>query len=550
MENTNEIKQKIIELISYKPKRLILINGKYRNKLLSILDERVFLTEPIMIKYLLELVLQEDKLIAKKAMYCINNVVKNFTMKDWIMIQDDLRSGEYYLGYKDYIPRKKWYGLKPDELDKLIEEKNKDTILLLGLLTFHNNGYIREKALILLNNYTTGEEILFILLRVNDWVSDIREISEKIILKRLKKSNLEIFISTMPVLYGLENCLRKDHNKLIRDIENFINKYDHNSEKILKYIDCNDKIICRKCYKLLLGKEKINKQDIIGLGLSHKDVIIQITAIKEIYKEVQKDKSRADYYYEILKNSKNTGIRKYAPDILVNCSEIDTIQEWKVFIHDTSSYARDISRYWLRKNGINNFVEIYKTYLKEQNNHLEGTIKGLVEVGTKEDADCLLKFIRHPKVKIKKIALKGIIRLDVEANTDILIESLSSEYIGVSRVAREGLEQLAYILDKEKLWEIVVNEKLPCHVLNNIIILFRKMPRWKSIILFLRLFDVQINDIEKCINGNIQGLINQYNGYVYPTSVQKNIIEKLYEKNYFKLSYENRIGIVDMMKRY
>src|ERR1051326_2316679 len=71
-----------------------------------------------------------------------------------------------------------WTELKASQLNQ-VQELSKASAFPLGLASFHFNGYIREGALRRLGDVFNGTELPFLLLRLNDWVPQVRSTDRK-----------------------------------------------------------------------------------------------------------------------------------------------------------------------------------------------------------------------------------------------------------------------------------------------------------------------------------------------------------------------------------
>ena len=105
--------------------------------------------------------------------------------------------GGYYNGYVS----EQWNTIKPKQVEAYLN-KTKD-IPVGNLLSLHKNGYVRQVAVRFLSNVENGEEIRFLILRLNDWVDSISEAAQAAISDRLAGDNLVSFISESDLLMHL-----------------------------------------------------------------------------------------------------------------------------------------------------------------------------------------------------------------------------------------------------------------------------------------------------------------------------------------------------------
>ena len=85
---------------------------------------------------------------------------------------------------------------------------DQDSAFVLGLTSFHPDGYLREKALHALAARHSGIEIPFILLRLNDWVKEIRTVAREAFDERLTPEYAVHFVMNLPLVLRLKDWER------------------------------------------------------------------------------------------------------------------------------------------------------------------------------------------------------------------------------------------------------------------------------------------------------------------------------------------------------
>jgi hypothetical protein len=344
---------RLYQLLDKKPKIIFLT--KWRSEVLQLLEEVEFSTDVRMIKYLLELVLSGDRDIAAAAFSNIRLSLQKISPLQWIFISEDVRSGGDY----DF-PRNIWYSLKPQDLFKLGPPNHR--LDFYGLLSLHPNGFVREQALKELDRFSSGEEICYLLLRLNDWVKQNSDRARMYLYKRIKPENIDWFISNLPLVYHLNACRREDHSLVVQSIEYLLKDCKEAKTSLLNMVSSKDKHTRRACYRLLTQLEQLPTDTIITLGLNHFDSIIQSQAVNYVLSKV--DDQQGCKFYLMFKNAKRVGTRKHAPFLLEYCNNLNRLDELKKFLLDDSASIRDTARYLLKKSGINYFREVYLEALR------------------------------------------------------------------------------------------------------------------------------------------------------------------------------------------
>ncbi len=75
-------------------------------------------------------------------------------------------SGHFYPCHRD------WFDLQPSSLAAVVDDSDPHAASVLGLLSCHEDGHVREAAVRALA--ARGEGLPWLLMRVNDWVSAVR----------------------------------------------------------------------------------------------------------------------------------------------------------------------------------------------------------------------------------------------------------------------------------------------------------------------------------------------------------------------------------------
>ncbi len=91
----------------------------------------------------------------------------------------------------------------------------------LGLVSFHPNGHVREAAIQRLAEIHTGEELPFLLIRLNDWVMEVREKAHDAVILRMDPSYAEHFLRHIALVLRLEMCGRANR-RIVGEITAFL----------------------------------------------------------------------------------------------------------------------------------------------------------------------------------------------------------------------------------------------------------------------------------------------------------------------------------------
>src|SRR5689334_10868594 len=107
----------------------------------ALIDQILVLNEPAAVRELVPLALSTDANIRHAARLAIKALISNIHLSWWQAFDQSLRCLPYYQEW--YQP---WVRLQPDELGRIKIANDSDCILI-GLLSSHWNGYVREEAI-------------------------------------------------------------------------------------------------------------------------------------------------------------------------------------------------------------------------------------------------------------------------------------------------------------------------------------------------------------------------------------------------------------------
>lgn len=169
-----------------------------------------------------------------------------------------------------------WDGLTPAGVQTLITEETTRTSVL-GLLSFHRNGYVRHEALRLLAQSHDGSELPYLLIRQNDWVEPIRADARCAVQARLNEEHLHAFMGNLPLVVHLLDFRRHDHADLVRQVIGMLVQPKHD-EILAKAIHSQDRAVRRSVVRLALEAEGEHRPRVVEHALSSTDGVLRLWA--------------------------------------------------------------------------------------------------------------------------------------------------------------------------------------------------------------------------------------------------------------------------------
>lgn len=330
---------------------------------------------------------------------------------------------------------------------------------LLRLLSFHASGYEREHAVALLAKIEDGSELPYLLLRLNDWVPEVRDAASDAVLARITASYAPHFARNVTLLDRLRDAKRADHLPLLEQIAELLRV--HARPELLAALQRRK--TARAAFRLL------NDEDAVREGVRSEDFIVRIWSIQrgtlpdDVIRELLDDSFAA-----VRRESLRVAIRRFPGTDLLRRALLDR-----------SASIRDEARFHLRSRSDEDPAAIYRDALAH--NPLVA-IAGLGETGNVSDADRLAGYLSHSSSRIRRATIRAIARLQGEAAIPMLLEMILDPSSAVSAQARNSLARQGAMLDGAQLSAMHPTSD---HAKRNLVLLMASLSKWDSILALL-----------------------------------------------------------------
>ncbi len=252
------------------------------DRLIGRMEPRLWIFEKIaetgeaqVIPSLLNFVLSTSDDVKRAAASAIRQLFDAVEAADYIQLDELTRTRMAY----ERTVTSEWRDLKPSDLESL--NRLPDGSLLVGLATFHNNGYVREAAVQKLAQVKTGTELPFLLIRLNDWVGQVRAEALRVVLSKVRPDYAKHFLRNLRLVDRLRHCGRDGHTKVIQAIENLLTLPD-TLPLVMEGIASTDRWLRRQCFHLLA--QLCNPEDAALLGpfLAASRITLRSAAVRAV----------------------------------------------------------------------------------------------------------------------------------------------------------------------------------------------------------------------------------------------------------------------------
>ena len=146
--------------------------------------------------------------------------MENFSIKKYFHLENVYRRWDYE--WESHKRKTKEWSTKYicKNVMKLHDEEAQRMILI--LCSMHSDGYVRQESIQKLAQYK--DSLPFLLMRLNDWVKQVRESAFFTAMERISKGNTKELLLALPVFEKLDHSCRKDKEAYLEISNVFYNK--------------------------------------------------------------------------------------------------------------------------------------------------------------------------------------------------------------------------------------------------------------------------------------------------------------------------------------
>lgn len=442
---------------------------------------------------------------------------KTLTKKEFIYLSVEIKNSiNRKLSYSyDFILDKKL-------LYSLDEEKQ---VMLLGMCTFHPNGYVRERYFNYLLNYNIEMIFPFILLRCADYVNEIGYKGTKYLLNILTLQNIKIIIENMFIIEKQKYLIRFHYESIIEKIESIYKENDL-TNLLEKYLTKKDEFLREYALLKLISFKNITLENKVKYILGEKILPIRAKGFQNLITNLEE--KDIIYLKDFFIKDKSSKIRKLMLNELLRINYYNKPSDLMEFAIDSNISIRGDGRYYMKKFGFNDFIAFYIDKVK--NNYTDGALYGLCEVAGKKEFEILKQYSTGYKRKIEKKILKTLALLDFNNSINIILKYLQDEKAGYSKIAKGILIEHKGEFNEEKVYKILKSSTIE-HVKINSAYILINLNKWisiKYIIEFISYKDKKLKEI--AYEGLTSWIYNFNTNQTKPSEKEKEEINKSIKK--------------------
>ncbi len=312
-----------------------------------------------------------------------------------------------------------------------------------ALLTMHASGFVREaamKKLFLIGDYELA--LPFLLLRLNDWVIQVRTIAAEAVQGLINSKSAHLWIPVLGLLPRLQGRSRADHawlqDRLVR-----LFTIRKNRRFLLIAAGSPETATVRWAARAMLTLPRSERNMLVWSLVDHPDAVVRLNVARAL--RDGKPSAVRDQLFEDLASDSNMLVRR---EVLLARLDVPGVNRQVILraaLLDRHASMRETARYYLRKDGgrCGAAFDFRNFYLEKRESAelrtLPQVILGLGECGECEDANIVAPYVEMADVRVAKAAIRACGALDRKNRLLWFVALLTDARPGVARAAAREL---------------------------------------------------------------------------------------------------------------
>lgn len=434
--------------------------------------------DPMALQLLLPYLLDPVPSIAKAARQSAQRLLLQLSpeMLSWVEQETRRRSRKAHACTSNHAPLLRWQLLTAGTLIELSREP--EAFSILALASFHDSGFVREAAVRLLDAFHEGRELLYLLLRANDWVAVVRQEAQRAITRRLLPPYAQSFLYNISLCDRLGEMRRNNLGKLREAIYALLRSQAASSVRTAAFSAAQRQV--RRAAFRLAADSGDDILEVVLHALRSNDLWLRIWGTRTARARMDGPTLRKTLC--LARQDRSTPVRREAL-----LGFVDEPTELLASLLDPSASLREMVRFYLRQSANSDFAAVYRNQLEQESKSPPGAsstqrlaiaLSGLGETGSKADAHYVETFIHDQRARIRHAALTAHSRLAKDQAVPNLLAALSDSSSRVLKGALVSLGSQITLASRELLAAYRGHHSPGCRRL--LVAYMPKLPRWQA----------------------------------------------------------------------
>ena len=287
-----------------------------------------------------------------------------------------------------------------------------------GLASLHRNGRVREAAVQALAEERSGDEIPFLVLRLNDWVGAVRARAEDAVRDRLRPEYRQAWTRALPLVLGLDDRERHQAEFVVQGVLRLLTA---TPDALREVLASSDRAVRRAGHRVARDQGGGSALLAARLALDDPDVVVRLDAAAAVRAG---DVADPDVEAALLGDPAADVRRR----VLLGLVERDAPRAdaaLREALLDGSAGIRADARFFLaQRTGEPVGADVYRDALSGQATAcgLRAALGGLGETGDASDAVRAAPYLEDERASVRAAALGTVLSLAAEAYAPRLLD--------------------------------------------------------------------------------------------------------------------------------
>lgn len=424
--------------------------------------------EPAAIPYLAPALFSDEAKARTAAAQAMSALLQLLSIDDLPHLDQSMRGGWY---------TEIWRKLEPRELASLVGPGPTGTTVL-EVSSMHPNGFVREEAVRRLALRSDGSELPYLLLRLNDWVRQVRQAAVEAVERRIAAGYARHFASALFLVVRLERTSRGNHLPILSSIYDLLAS-PAAREPMLAELRSGSGYARRASFRILTRPPSDDIAGVLLTAAKATDSVIRFWAARSLATALEPKELRG-VLSEMFRDP-SAPVRREALRAWTTTFVKDAENVLEQSLLDRSASVRAFARFQLTHRGQDWQRRFYRDAIERGRlSELPAAIAGLAETGGVEDAAVVESFLGHAMTTIRRTAARHLIRLGGDEFIDRVFECMTDASRGVSNQSRQAVQPYVARIGGPRLWRCF-SETPSLHVRRNALRLIFALPKWDGL---------------------------------------------------------------------
>lgn len=392
---------------------------------------------------------------------------------------------------------------------------------MLGLAACHGSAYVRQAAVTRLDReITSGAEIPFLLLRLNDWVTAVRHAAEQAIERRITDSHRAAYLQNLALVARLRSRLRASESPALARIEALLRA---DTAALVRGTLASEGRVARRfglslALEALSGTDADTRDAVLERVIESNDPAARLQATCWLTKPTTSSGLQRQFLPRLL-DDRFVAVRRVALGWCAAREPRSHLATLYTALLDQSCMIRSIAQFHLPNLEQIDLRSFYREAVCQREPRvLKAALGGLGETGRASDAELVVPLVDAPEPKIRKAALGALAKLALETHIEIFVDALQAGSPGVSRQARIALDRHASIVGADRLAAIFTETPFP-HVRRQTLSLINRLSKWQKLPLLIEIFGDSEDSTRKTAENFLRSWLWNFNRthHIQPT---------------------------------